>query len=658
MIALFVVFCSYNVKALQEAGTELTVHMMNNGDETHVVSPCKLKTDKKYKEEKFKGVIAAICALLNSNGGKVRVYGLKSNSSVSRMLEQIMISIIGPYLAASKICIEENDDSLVILVENVDALTTTSYNLYLPCQKQVVLLDPRVPLENVKDIMNRKDVWEPVELGSHQKAFYMGQDFGFGESKTCQFKQIKADQSKRTTLADRMTGKSNKLNCYVSAFANYKGGHIYYGITDDGVVEGEVVANQEDKQDIVKKVEKVINKMIWPEHIGQPRRGKHWDIFFEAVEDKTSKLSTFVIVIYIASCLGGVFAEEPECYEIVEKKIKKMSFIAWSKRISEPVSLPFGKISLSVSRITWSSVKARKAFADTHKALMPLINNGDWKAILGKSKSLQGKPEFYSITLSILSKEITACFRRGHVKKAEKLLEEYKKLVTKGKDSFIFEVIGLYLEAALKRARGDNTDTFKGLLADALSKTELIESGVVAATVFVFAGTVLNDPMNLDYSPDVLSARALEHLQHESASSEVGKNLRNKASFIHAAFHLGCSIDGQRIKENVGRSGLDKARSIINRVQRSVDEGNPLSKYHEIQFNLVQSIYHYRHSQINPEERSNLLKDAFDCAKEAECLAEANQFSEMVAWSRANAGFCTEQLVLSNLSIVKTRGVF
>ena len=36
--------------------------------------------------------------------------------------------------------------------------------------------------------------------------------------------------------------------------------------------------------------------------------------------------STFVIVIYIAPCLGGMFTEVPECYEMVEGKVKKMLF--------------------------------------------------------------------------------------------------------------------------------------------------------------------------------------------------------------------------------------------------------------------------------------------------------------------------------------------
>ena len=95
-------------------------------------------------------------------------------------------------------------------------------------------------------------------------------------------KNLKADPSKRTTLADRMIGKGNKFEYYVSAFANYNGGHMYFGITDDGIVAGELIPDA-DNGEITKKVEKAIKKMIWPDKIGQPKRGEHWEIWFQPV---------------------------------------------------------------------------------------------------------------------------------------------------------------------------------------------------------------------------------------------------------------------------------------------------------------------------------------------------------------------------------------
>ena len=313
------------------------------------ISLDKFDNNKKYKEQIQQKIIAAICAMLNSNGGKVLIhektdsndipvegFPISQMQSVIRILEQCMISIIGTR-GITKVNFKIDQESIVVAVKKADFLITTNYNIHLPSESQVFKVCPVESPEHVKDdIMNRIVVLEPVQLGSHYKIFLKDKNCGFHESKNCQLKYLKSDASKRTTLADRMTGKGNKFSCYVSAFGNYSGGHIYYGIKDNGVVKGEFIQDEQvDQNEITKKVEKAINTMIWPLEIGQPKRGEHWDIFFEPVIDENSKPipSTFVIVIYVASCLGGVFTEEPECYEMVQGKVVKMSFTTWKKRI-------------------------------------------------------------------------------------------------------------------------------------------------------------------------------------------------------------------------------------------------------------------------------------------------------------------------------------
>jgi predicted HTH transcriptional regulator len=326
--------------------------MDGHADETgHIISLCKFE-NKRYKEQILHEVIAAICAMLNSSGGKVVIdidtghndIPMESSrfsqiSSVIRILEQSMTSIIGFHQTNSKINFKEDKDRIVIFVKQMDSLITTRFNLYLPSDKQVVQVSP-LELENVKDnIINRKVVLEPVERGSHCEMFLKGKNCGFHETKCIQLKLLQAAASKRTSLADRMIRKGNKFSCYVSAFANYNGGHIYYGITDDGIVEGELTPNETaDKREITNKVKQVINEMIWPKQIVQPKRGKHWEIFFEPVIDKyfNAVPSTFVIVIYIAPCLGGVFTEEPECYKMMEGDVKKMSFTTWIMQTCSP----------------------------------------------------------------------------------------------------------------------------------------------------------------------------------------------------------------------------------------------------------------------------------------------------------------------------------
>lgn len=74
--------------------------------------------------------------------------------------------------------------------------------------------------------------------------------------------------------------------------------------------------------------------MLWPNN--DPQKGHNWEIFFEPVVDSNRKPvpSTFVIVVTVAQCAGGVFTETPESYEVVNGKVKAIPFEVWKKRIS------------------------------------------------------------------------------------------------------------------------------------------------------------------------------------------------------------------------------------------------------------------------------------------------------------------------------------
>ena len=632
---------------------------------SHVISLGEFENaGKKYMAQVWQEIKPAFCAMLNSNGGRMVIHfetkdgkhvladGFPSSkiSSVIRVLEQHVISIIGVNQTVSKIDFSYGKDNIIISIKKTDSLITANYHLYVPSQTQVLEMSPLEPLENIKNnIIYRETIPNPVELGSHCQVFFKDENCGFHESKICQFKNLKASSSKRTTLADRITCEGNKLKCYIVAFANHRGGHVCYGITDEGVVEGEFIQNEKDRVGIIKKVEKVMKKIVWPEQIGQPKRGQHWEIFFESVVGANSEPvpSTFVVVIYIAPCLGGVFTEEPECYEMVEGKVKKMSFATWKKRISQPAWLqksPKKKnIPNSVQGITWSSGAVRKAFTIDCDELRKIVSNGNWEVFENECNSLQNESELReTMELLIKFKQITACNRTGEFKKAHELLDDYKALSLKVQDSFIFEVLGLYLEAALKRASGD-FEALQGLLTEVLSKAEQIEPGLVTATVYIFAATV-SDLINLE-SPAVLTVRALEHLKCVRDSSDVLVAMRRKANIILATFHLGCNVSGQLIKNSIDISSLQNAKTCLDAVSESAYEEHPLSVYFEIQLNLVLWIYKYRFSQLNPDQRNDYLRNACRNIEKAKSLAVKYGFVEMVEWSEKNEALCTQELV-------------
>ena len=639
------------------------------GETSHVIFLGEFERRKNYKEKILKEIIVAVCAMLNSNGGKVTIdfdtdssipvegFSFSQVSLVIRILEQSIISIIGLHQTITKVNFRHDGNSVIIFVKKADSLVTSYSNLYLPSTKQVVQVSSQELPKVYNGLINRKNVLQPLQADSHCDMFPMDKLCHFQECKTVQFKNPKAGSSKRTTLADRIAGKSNKFSCYVSAYANYSGGHVYYGITDDGVVEGEFIPN--DKGEIIKKVEKAINKMIWPEQIGKPKRGEQWDIFFEPVLDENSKSipSTFVVVIYIAPCLGGVFNEEPECYEMVNGMVSNMSFSTWKKRISLPENLNdhsscSDKVPCAVSRIEWSSNEIKEKCAVAGVVLMELINHGNWTEFKRKASIIQNKyPENRELLLVVLSKMVIAYSRQGKFRNARTALSHFCEICTKVVDSPFFNALALYLQIVLKR----NQKEFCGideLLGNALANAELIEVGCLTAAIHLIVATVTSFKEEESGSDqDKLCNTAIEHLAHVVKPSSVSSDMMQKAYITLVLSNLKCVLSKDIIlAENCTESDLKKAKSALIAFNETTLESPP-NPFRKIQTKLAKSVLYYRQAQIKDgvgSESNVLWKSALNFAKEAETLAKKLNFDEMDRWSKQLISVCTAGLVLNH----------
>ena len=304
------------------------------------ICPTKIsvKTEKTYKAKKMTEILNIIVALLNSGGGKLVLSYERSPPPTHimdcvRMIEQKLEMLIGCAKMVSKIRKSSYPNRIDFLVMASDGLITLNYNLYLPTKAQVLAVPSTDPPEELKNVIDGQNSLACKELSSCKEDFFKGQYVGFEEDVDVQFKSLKAGATKCVTLADRVVNKSNKLASYVSAFANHKGGHVYYGINDNGIVEGEEVSN---KDEIIKKVNNAINKLIWPDHCCKPKRGQEWDIFFVPVKNNEGEEipTIFVIVIAVACCSGGVFVNVPESYHIVHGNVKPMSLKVWKTKLS------------------------------------------------------------------------------------------------------------------------------------------------------------------------------------------------------------------------------------------------------------------------------------------------------------------------------------
>ena len=297
------------------------------------VSAKKMKTEKVYERRQSTQIISIICALFNSNGGKLNidfegVISPHDTDNIVRQIEQRLMDITELSVFATKVrMLKINAKQLVFSIDSLQALCTVNYNLYFPTEMQIHPFSPQEPPESIKAFLNR-------EIDNHNQFenyedFIIHRQLPFQESNSIQFRHFKSESLKQKSVADQITNKSNKLESYISAFANKNGGCMFYGITYDGVVRGQVIESQ-DK--IARKVTKAIHKMIWSR--GELERGRHWDIQFAPVKDESQNEIPFLFVVFISvvPLRGGLFTSEPESYHVVQSEVERMPYTEWRRR--------------------------------------------------------------------------------------------------------------------------------------------------------------------------------------------------------------------------------------------------------------------------------------------------------------------------------------
>jgi hypothetical protein len=152
-----------------------------------------------------------------------------------------------------------------------------------------------------------------------------------------------------------------------------------------------------------------------------------------------------------------------------------------------------------------------------------------------------------------------------------------------------------------------------------------------------------------DNSPVIFSTLALEDLKLVQDLPKIRADMEQKAHLLLALFYLGCNRFGVPVKKVIDRKCFQKAYCSIMAVHESINEGNLMNPYRELQFSLVQSIQFYRKSQVQPDRKMSFLKAAFEKSKKAETYAIACNFQDMVNWSRDCMALFTECLVYARI---------
>ena len=335
------------------------VQRQSQRDNVVVMQICPTKMtqeqEKSYRKLKVNEIARAISALYNTGGGTLilRYNKCLPSGHVKKcmgIVEGKIQEFLGTITLSLDIHMNKVDSSPSQAHGEIKVIVKTStksagmialkYNIYLPGNEHVTEVSS-LEGEKLKALLNENiPAVEPIEVNTHQRNFVKGEQVSFSQSSTIQFKYLKDTPVQHDTFPDRLLGKSNKFPCYVSAFANFRGGHVYYGIKDDGMIVGETV-DETEKLDIKKSIRKVVNKMIWPKK-SEPtdeNEDKRWDVYFEPVRESENNIieDLYVVVVFVAQCRGGVFVEEPECYEFIDNEVQKVDFASWKQRIDVPL---------------------------------------------------------------------------------------------------------------------------------------------------------------------------------------------------------------------------------------------------------------------------------------------------------------------------------
>ena len=455
---------------------------------------------------------------------------------------------------------------------------------------------------------------------------------------------MKAKNSKRVSFADRVTNKSNKLERYLSAFANKDGGRLYYGITNDGTVEGEYI-EEKSQQEIVGKVTKTISSMKWCG--GTLQRGTHWNIQFVTVKDENmvDVPSLYVVVISIAALGGGLFTQEPESYHVVQGQIERMSFPVWMRKLFDGVMVPS-----SVGRSPGSSKKIQRIWCKVLQQLMTHQNDGKYAAFKTCAElARQTYPNVIEVQLIILEQTSAQAHKRGELKKADQKFKEFQDKLQREDSANIFKLRAIYANSAISRAKGDYKDSYE-IAQEGLQLVETASAGILTAWFYNHVAMV--ETIQLQQTKDSgkkgqLANSALEHytkaLEHTQASSIEGEfptiiaDLQQRIHTCRVITTVGDFASGANFKQATP-SDIKAAKTDLTNYKRLV-KVHSVTSYRKIYYLFAKSdrrVCKWWQQRQQQDERSlqdsgnpKYLKKAFVCATNAKDLAMMFHFQEM-----------------------------
>ncbi|XP_070579754.1 schlafen family member 13-like [Ptychodera flava] len=281
-------------------------------------------------------ILKRLSALSNSGGGVLKVenhYGLSPDDWLMPV-QQRLCGVLDPESLASVCDTTWRPTSTYIFVRKMSTMCTISTECYEFSDTQVTRLSAgkvqRLLAEQA--VSRRVDhyIEEGLECLPPLPKMIYGERPGNLRNETIreQFKNGSCDLF-LTDLAKNVSG-----------FANTSGGHLFWGIQEQKVVDMKIPIVRgrccDDLDNINSKIKEKIAKMLWG---FKPVIGKHWNVQHILVPGKrqcnksTCNGDRYVVIISVAKIRGsgGVYSRIPESYELRDNQPVKMDFDLWKK---------------------------------------------------------------------------------------------------------------------------------------------------------------------------------------------------------------------------------------------------------------------------------------------------------------------------------------
>ncbi len=616
---------------------------------------------KKKRETILDEIKTKICALLNTNGGRLVLIASDATTNnkihadnIINPIEQWLVQFVGLSKTDENFTWEPDYNTITMEIAGLQILCTLNTNLFLPTQSSIAMLDILHEPDRIREILFERRFVE-IPQQTVQQQFYQGCDSGLGESNSVQLKNLNADKTKSMNLAGRII--KHKLTSYVSGFANRSGGQIFYGIDDHGIVVGELLRDEKEVEQIKTKVGNAIQNMVWPAELGEIQCGKQWDIKFVPVKNCDSETLplTFVLVISVLPCPGGVFTKEPESYHVVDGEVKKIPFDTWKEKAKTwNVGLKRKEeVPMEMTRKKWSSGKSEKAYMEITQGLVRRRHLGKWQEIKKICNLLYERENQHINTKRVaLFHLIAVGYRLGDSENAAKYLEELRNIMsTNGdEDKSITRLGERYSASAIERSCGNYEGAWK-IIEEGLQLCVDVPTGLIPAAFYANAASVLsklvddesfigvsrkNECFN-DKVQEIVERveyfcnLALQHVGHVKDEFEIAREeLKQRINITLASLYLKSESANH---SQVSSSDIDKAAKKICEAENSLKllEGTARLKFNYCRILLAKSDLCLRQYQLKETDIDNELKTEFlEHLEKARKIAEGYGFKEII----------------------------